>query len=329
MCIYEEKNTLCVSGTLCPCGYGFAQCEEQLLLFHCCSLDLASHEPEVQKWINFNLCLFLGERGAMCVCLILCTWWDLCSSSLSHCFTCYCSALCWLQQIPRGRTGEFIQESQEISVLLSIYIAFLWPMQLCELQSPDVAGRRCMWKRGWKLWNSSRQCKISQLWDLHRSALYLLGQSQPTLGQCWSVMWTGLVCALFNTDSGKMHFLWGLFCLRNQYNDFGVVSFRATPEALQKTREGKISAWCRTQLTVRLDGIMSCWIKKPLFRCLPWLYIPTSVMYAQVPYLHFILNNFYPLVIKVSGFLLHSSSCLSGLFLIWDIICNPKGLFAT
>lgn len=49
MCIYEEKNTLCVSGTLCPCGYGFAQCEEQLLLFHCCSLDLAGHEPEVQK----------------------------------------------------------------------------------------------------------------------------------------------------------------------------------------------------------------------------------------------------------------------------------------
>lgn len=44
MCIYKEKNTLCVFGTLCLSGYGFARCEKQLLLFHCCSLDVASHE---------------------------------------------------------------------------------------------------------------------------------------------------------------------------------------------------------------------------------------------------------------------------------------------
>lgn len=44
MCNYKEKNTICVSGTSCLCGYGFALCEKHLLLFHCCSLDLASHE---------------------------------------------------------------------------------------------------------------------------------------------------------------------------------------------------------------------------------------------------------------------------------------------
>lgn len=44
MCIYKKKNIICVSGTSCLRGYGFALCEEHLLLFHCCSLDLASHE---------------------------------------------------------------------------------------------------------------------------------------------------------------------------------------------------------------------------------------------------------------------------------------------
>lgn len=325
MCIYEEKNTLCVSGTLCPCGYGFAQCEEQLLLFHCCSLDLASLQPEVQKWVNFNLCLFLGERRAMCLCLILCTCvpaHSITGLPVTAVFHTGCSRF----QGEGQDRGIYPRISGDFSLIVYLHCfpltnAAVGVTEPLMLQAGDACGR----EEG----NSGILLDSVKYLSSEIFTLYLLGQSQPTLGQCWLVMWTSLVCALFNTDNGKMHFLWGLFCLRNQYNDFGVISFIATPEALQKTRWGKISTWCRTQLTVRLDEIMSCWVKKPLFRCLPWLYIPTCVMYAQVPYLHFILNNLYPLVNKVSWFLLHSSSCLSRLFLIWGLICNPNWLFAT
>lgn len=63
------------------------------------------------------------------------------------------------------------------------------------------------------------------------------GIEPPRLGAMLVIMCSSLLCALFNTESGTMHFLWGLFCLRDQYNDFVVFrGFRPAPVALQQVR---------------------------------------------------------------------------------------------
>lgn len=182
MCIYREKNTLCVSGISCLSGYGFARCEKQLLLFHCCSKFGQSWNCDVQKWVNFNLCLFLGERGTACLCLSLSTWRDLHSSSLNHWSACCCSVSCWLQQIARGKIWQvdLSKNLVEDFSLIVYYIAFPDQCSCGSDWAPDVAGRRSTWaERMETLEFLSLMQNISALrfclFFLRRSALYLLG----------------------------------------------------------------------------------------------------------------------------------------------------------
>lgn len=298
-CIFKEKNTLCVAGTWCLSGYGFALAVSLLL-----SRFAQSWNCKVQKWVNFYLCLFLGERGTMCLFLILSAWWDLHSSSLSHQSTCCCSVSCWLQQIPRGkiRQGDLSRNLLGDFSLIVYYIAFPWPRQLWEWLSPWCCRQEMGREEGNSgiLLGNEKYLSFEVLSFLpSRICIVPAGIEPPHLGNVLVSMWSNLVCALFNTESGTMHFLWGLFCLRDQYNDFAVIrGFMTAPVALQQERSYSVQGTDHWQVGSKLNNKLLN--KKFIFSCLSWLYILTCVMHAQVPYLHFILNNFYPLVIKVS-----------------------------